>query len=168
MKNNMKLQAISALVIMLAATAFAKDSHDHDDERDHHSNRLPNMFSAENSHGKDATYSTAGFIDLNNPFFKSIGTNGRSCVSCHAPNQGWTITPQEVKKLFNKTKGLDPLFRLVDGANSPLADVTTVTKRRASYSMLLDKANIRVVIGIPSGAEFELIEADDPYGFASY
>lgn len=55
----------------------------------------------------------------------------------------------------------------MDGANSPLADVTTVTKRRAAYSMLLEKANIRVGIGIPSGAEFELIEADDPYGFAS-
>lgn len=117
MKNNIKLQAISALLIMLAAPAFAKDSHDL--EHDDHPNRLPNMFSAENSHGKDATYSTAGFIDLNNPFFKSIGTNGRSCASCHAPDQGWTITPQEVKKLFNKTKGLDPLFRLVDGANSP-------------------------------------------------
>lgn len=168
MKNNIKLTAISALLIMLATPVFAKDSHDHDDDdHDHHSSRLPNMFSAENSHGRDATYSTAGFIDLNNPFFKSIGTNGRSCVSCHAPNQGWTITPQEVKKLFNKTKGLDPLFRLVDGANSPLADVTTVTKRRAAYSMLLEKANIRVGIGIPSGAEFELIEADDPYGFAS-
>ena len=108
-KSHIQLQAIAALFIMLAAPAFAKDSHDHDDERDHHSNRLPNMFSAENSHGRDATYSTAGFIDLNNPFFKSIETNGRSCASCHAPDQGWTITPQEVKKLFNKTKGLDPL-----------------------------------------------------------
>ena len=125
-KSHIKLHAIAALFIMLAAPAFAKDSDDRDDD----SKRLPNMFSAENSHGRDATYSTAGFIDLNNPFFKSIGTNGRSCVSCHAPDQGWTITPQEVKKLFNKTKGLDPLFRLVDGANSPLADVTTVTKRR--------------------------------------
>ena len=33
--------------------------------------------------------------------------------------------------------------------------------------MLLEKANIRVGIGIPDTAEFELVEADDPYGFAS-
>jgi len=165
--NIVRLQVISALFFMLAAPAFAKDDHDDDRDRGHNTNRLPNMFSSENSHGKDATYSTAGFIDLNNPFFKNIGTNGRSCASCHAPEQGWTITPKAVKKIFNKTQGLDPLFRLVDGANSPLADVTTIDKRRAAYSMLLNKANIRVGIGIPSNAEFELIEADDPYGFAS-
>ncbi len=163
MKNFIKLQAVSALFIVLAApvTIFAKDDHDH------HSDHLPNMFSSKNSHGKDATYSTAGFIDLNNPFFKSLGSNGRSCGSCHIPSQGWTITPQGVQKLFNDTKGLDPLFRLVDGANSPLADVSTVKKRRTAYSMLLEKGNIRVGIGIPDTAEFELVEADDPYGFAS-
>ncbi|MBV6446831.1 cytochrome c peroxidase [Nitrosomonas sp.] len=158
-RNIARLPLISALFIMLTAPVFAKD--------DHHGSRLPNMFSSENNHGKDATFSTAGFIDLDNPFFKSIGTNGRSCASCHAPDQGWTITPQAVKKIFDKTEGLDPLFRLVDGANSPLADVTTIDKRRAAYSMLLNKANIRVGIGIPSDAEFELIEVDDPYGFAS-
>jgi len=159
-KNNIiRLQVVSALFIMLTAPVFAKE--------DPNSDKLPNMLRSENSHGKDATYSTAGFIDLNNPFFKSLGSNGRSCGSCHIPSQGWTITPQGVQKLFNDTKGLDPLFRLVDGANSPLADVSTVKKRRAAYSMLLEKGNIRVGIGIPDTAEFELVEADDPYGFAS-
>lgn len=165
-RNIARLPIISALFFMLTAPVFAKDDHD-DHGRNHHGNRLPNMLSMKNSHGKDATFSTAGFIDLDNPFFKSIGTNGRSCASCHAPDQGWTITPKAVKKLFDKTQGLDPLFRLVDGANSPLADVTSVDKRRTAYSMLLNKANIRVGIGVPSNAEFELIEVDDPYGFAS-
>lgn len=159
-KNNIiRLQAVSALFIILTAPVFAKE--------DPHSDKLPNMFRSENSHGKDATFSTAGFIDLNNPFFKSLGSNGRSCGSCHIPSQGWTITPQGVQKLFDDTEGLDPLFRLVDGANSPLADVSTVEKRRAAYSMLMEKGNIRVGIGIPDTAEFELVEADDPYGFAS-
>ena len=152
-----KLKMVTALVTaVLAAPTFATDG-----------NKLPNMFAAQNAHGKDATFSTAGFIDLDNPFFKSFGTNGRSCVSCHAPDQGWTITPAGVKKAFEATNGLDPLFRLVDGANSPLADITTVEKRREAFSMLLEKANIRVGIGIPADAEFELVEADDPYGFAS-
>ena len=33
--------------------------------------------------------------------------------------------------------------------------------------MLLSKALIRVGIGIPDSAEFELAAVDDPYGFAS-
>lgn len=84
-KNIIRLQALSVLFVMLTAHVFAKE--------DPNPDKLPNMFHSENSHGKDATYSTAGFIDLNNPFFKSLGSNGRSCATCHLPSQGWTITP---------------------------------------------------------------------------
>ncbi len=66
-----------------------------------------------------------------------------------------------------KPPATDPIFRLVDGSNSPKADVSTVDARRIAYSMLLNKALIRVGIGIPDGAEFELAAVDDPYGFAS-
>ena len=55
----------------------------------------------------------------------------------------------------------------MDGANSPLADVSTAEARAEAYSMLLDRAVIRVGIGIPPTAEFDLIEVDDPYGYAS-
>jgi len=48
-----------------------------------------------------------------------------------------------------------------------LKTVATVDERRNAYSMLLNKANIRVGLGIPADAEFELIAVDDPYGFAS-
>lgn len=96
----------------------------------------PTSISGTNLHGKDKTYSTAGFIDLNNPFFKSLGTNGRSCVTCHVPTEGWSITPKGVKTRFKKTGGTDPVFRLVDGANSPLAEVSTVAKRREAYSIV--------------------------------
>jgi len=120
-----------------------------------------------NQYGIDKTYSTAGFIDFGNAFFKQFGTNGRTCATCHVPTEGWTITPKGVSNRFEKTKGLDPIFRLVDGANSPLEDISTLQKRRQAYSMLLNKANIRVGIGIPADAEFELDAVDDPYGFAS-
>ena len=106
-------------------------------------------------------------IDTNNPFFQSLGTNGRSCVSCHVANTGWTISPAEVQDRFNKTSGLDPIFRTNDGSNSPTADVSTLAARRDAYSMLLSKGLIRVGLPIPAGAEFELSEVDDPYGFAS-
>lgn len=159
-KNMMKLRVIPALFMLFSVPALA-DSNGNSD-------RLPNMFSAPNSHGKDATYSTAGFIDLNNPFFKSLGTNGRSCASCHIPSQGWTITPTGVQALFEETQGLGPLFRPVDGANnpdSPHPEQLTLDERRDAYSMLLSKANIRVGLKIPADAEFELVAAEDPYGF---
>src|SRR5439155_1594591 len=54
-----------------------------------------------------------------------------------------------------------------DGSTSPLADVSTVEARRSAYDMLLRKGLIRVGLGIPKEAEFELVAVDDPYGFAS-
>jgi hypothetical protein len=106
-------------------------------------------------------------IDARNPFFLSLGTNGRACVSCHVPSENMTITPAGVRARFEATGGLDPIFRPNDGSNSPLADVSSVGARRAAYSMLLRKGVIRIGIGIPAGAEFELAAVDDPYGFAS-
>jgi cytochrome c peroxidase len=122
---------------------------------------------AVNSTGVARTFTTQGFIDTGNLFFRSLGSNGRACVSCHVASQGWTITPEAVSDRFERTRGLDPIFRTNDGSNSPLADVSSVVARRAAYSMLLTKGLIRVGIGIPGGAEFDLAAVDDPYGFAS-
>jgi cytochrome c peroxidase len=106
-------------------------------------------------------------LDQSNPFFQSLGTNGRSCSSCHVASSAWTITPEEVQSRFHTTDGLDPIFRTVDGSNSPNADVSTVKARRKAYSMLLNKGLIRVGLPIPSNAEFTLNAVDDPYGYAS-
>lgn len=111
--------------------------------------------------------STAGTIDLRNPFFLPIGSNGRVCASCHLPDQGWSITPEGVRQRFELTGGQDPLFRLNDGAVSPDADVSDVAKRRTAYAMLLTRGLIRVGLPIPANAEFALVNVDDPYGFAS-
>ena len=133
-----------------------------DDRRD-----LPNMVAFRNADGFAATYSTAGSIDLKNPFFQSLGSNGRACVSCHQPSEGWTITPAGLRQRFHETHGMDPVFRTNDGSNSPNADVSTLESRRRAYSMLLNKGLIRVGVGIPADAEFELVAVDDPYGYAS-
>ena len=128
---------------------------------------LENMAAFPNPTGVAATFSTTGKIPLDGPFFQSLGTNGRACVSCHQPSDGWTITPTHVRERFDATGGLDPIFRTNDGSNSPLADVSTVDARRNAYSMLLNKGLIRVGIGLPDVREFELIAVDDPYGYAS-
>ena len=102
-------------------------------------------------------------LDFSNPFFQSLGTNGRSCVSCHVPSTGWTISPREVRARFEATAGLDPIFRTNDGSNSPLVDVSTFAARRKAFSMLLDKGLIRIGLPMPSGAQFEVTSVDDPY-----
>jgi hypothetical protein len=134
-------------------------------------NSLPNNLPFPNPTGLAATYSTAGSVDLGNEFFQSLGTNGRSCGSCHAASDGWGITPPSVQHRFDETGGTDPIFRPVDGSVRPDADVSTVDARRAAYSMLLSKGLIRVgdTLGLnpPAVADFTIVSVDDPYGYAS-
>jgi cytochrome c peroxidase len=127
----------------------------------------PNLFGFVNPTGIARTYNVKGATDFDNPFFESLGTNGRSCGSCHDAADGWTIVPAHVQARFEATNGEDPIFRTNDGSNSPVADVSTVDAKRSAYSMLLTKGLIRVGIGVPSNAEFELIGVDDPYLYAS-
>ena len=131
--------------------------------------KLANMQKFPNPTGSAATFSTTGSVDLTGPFFQNLGTNGRSCGSCHQASDGWTITPPHLQQRFDATGGTDPVFRTVDGSNAPDLDVSTVDARRSAYSMLLTKGLIRIGIGIPTGpkVEFELIAVDDPYGYAS-
>lgn len=113
------------------------------------------------------TVSRDGRIDTGNAFFQVLGSNGRSCDTCHRMEAGWSLTPAEVRARFAATGGTDPLFSRNDGTNSPVADVSTVAARRRASSMLLHKAVIRIGIGIPANAEFSLVAVDDPYHFAS-
>ena len=92
---------------------------------------------ARNASGTVATVNVNGPLDLNNPFFRELGTNGRSCFSCHRPAQGWTITPASVRERFEESRGLDPIFRTNDGSNCEGADVVDVpqaARRRTACS----------------------------------
>ncbi|MGN2251499.1 hypothetical protein ACFWZ1_15635 [Frateuria sp. GZRe14] len=117
--------------------------------------------------GSVQTTTPTGRIDHDNAFFQGFGSNGRSCDSCHRQAQGWSITPQELRQRFARTSGMDPIFALVDGAVSPLADVSSVEARRSAYAMLLNRGLIRVGRPIPDNAQFRLSAVDDPYGYAS-
>lgn len=120
-----------------------------------------------NDTGVARSFSPNGALDTRNPFFQNLGANGRACITCHRPDSGWTITPSEVQQRFDATSGLDPIFRPNDGSVSPHADLSTVDARRQAFGMLLSKGLIRVGIGIPANAEFELVACDDPYHWAS-
>lgn len=113
------------------------------------------------------TATPTGTIDESNPFFASLGTNGRSCGTCHKSAEGWTITPLGVTLRFLLTDGTDPIFRPHDGANAPGLDVSTAQARWNAYSLLRTRGVIRFGRGVPATGEFELAAADDPYGFAT-
>jgi hypothetical protein len=117
-----------------------------------------------NPAGVHRTVTTDGSLDRDNPFFADLGTNGRSCFSCHRPAQAWTITPAELRERFDRTAGHDPVFRTNDGSNCEGAVVSTLAQRRRAYSLLLTKGLIRIGLEVPAGAEFDVVDADDPYG----
>ena len=113
--------------------------------------------------GTIETFTTSGAIDTDNPFFQSLGSNGRACVSCHQASDAWTITPPHVQARFEASRGHDPLFRLNDGANCSNLDVSTLPARRSAYSLLLNKGLIRIAMPVPANAEFSVVSIDDPY-----
>ena len=128
----------------------------------------PATLPTSNRFGLSKTVFTDGaFFDKSNPFFKSIGTNGRACITCHVPQDGWTITPESVQLRFLFTGGRDPIFNAFDGTNSPNADQSNFFARYYASTMLLNRGLIRVGLGVPANAEFTLANVDDPYGYAS-
>src|SRR5688572_107073 len=118
------------------------------------SGQLPNNVPILNAAGTAATFSTAGFVDLNNPFHEPQGTNGRSCETCHLFETGWSVIPAEVELRFWLTQGKDPIFNLLD-ADSPTANVSTIQARYSAYSMLR-KGLFRRGGAVPANAEYEI------------
>ena len=96
-----------------------------------------------------------------NGFFANLGSNGRTCNTCHLEASGWTITPSDAQGRARN----DPLFAPVDGADCPPASTTqapdsTLSTEVTRYGL------IRIHIGIPSGADFSLVSATNPKGCA--
>ena len=108
------------------------------------------------------TYKVGGPIDKHNEFFQSLGTNGRSCSTCHIADQAMSFTPAHAKSVYNRTRGADPLFASVDGANCS----TVASQDRAGHSLMLNNGLLRIAIPLPSNAEFSISAVHDPYGCA--
>ncbi len=157
----------SVVALLALSGGWMTTAHADRDDDDRRRPSVTQLHHARNDSGVATTISTNGFIDTRNPFFRPLGSNERSCFTCHQPQDGWSITPKSLRERFEDTRGTDPVFRLVDGANSPKADVSTYRARERSYSMLLSKGLIRIGLPIPATAQFELVAVDDPYGYAS-
>src|SRR4029077_6400656 len=148
----MSKRFVNLWVVVCAGTTVASFAGRHDAPA--HGDDTTALVAADAS-GFVRTVNVNGPLDLNNPFFKSLGTNGLSCSTCHRPAQGWTITPESVLDRFADSRGLDPIFRTNDGSNCAGADVSSLAKRKAAFSLLLTKGLIRVGIDLPTtGIEF--------------
>jgi len=123
---------------------------------------IPNLQPYTDTPGTVATYTTAGSIDQTNHFFQPLGTNGRTCATCHQLNQGMSISASATLALFNSTAGADPLFNAIDGANCPSA----VASDRTARTLLLNNGLIRIPVTLPTTAQFTLSIIHDPYGCA--
>lgn len=117
--------------------------------------------------GSLGVYSTNGSHDTGSPFFQVLGTNGRSCDTCHKASDGYSIMPLHIQERFATTKGADPLFRPNDGSNCPDSPGTNdAPPAKSAYSLLLNKGLIRFSLPIPSSAQFTATVVSDPYGCA--
>ena len=115
--------------------------------------------------GAIANVNTGGpTISSTNAFFQSMGTNGRSCITCHQPSDAFSITPPHLQERFYATAGTDPVFRPVDGANCPTADVSTFEKRREAYQLLLTRGLIRIFLAVPANANYQVMSVNNQYG----
>src|SRR5690349_22273006 len=79
----------TGMVAMLTLSGRAADADDAD-----------TVIASRDPFGQLRTFTTNGVFDFENPFFKDLGTNGRACFTCHRPDQGWTITPEDVQRRF--------------------------------------------------------------------
>lgn len=127
---------------------------------------IPNGVFFPNPNGASQTYSSNGRgIDLTGPFFQSLGTNGRSCSTCHQPSDGMSVSASHIQERFVQTRGEDPIFRTVDGSNcNHSIDVSTVEEKFAAYSLLRTRGLFRIGVAVPANADYRIVSIQNPYG----
>jgi hypothetical protein len=108
---------------------------------------LPNLFPFLGPTGVISIYNTNGPIDesSNNPFFHSLGTNGRACGTCHLASDAFGLGVRSIRQKFFRSEGTEPLFAAVDGANCP----DNSSDDPGAHSLLLRHGLIRIAMLVP-------------------
>ena len=122
-----------------------------------------------NASGRLGIVNASGAVETkDHPFFEAIGTNGRACVSCHQPSDGMSLAVSSIVKRWHDTKGTDPIFAAIDGANCP----NLAAADPKSHSLLLERGLFRIPLPWPPvdaqgkaiTPEFTLEVVRDPTG----
>jgi cytochrome c peroxidase len=161
-----KSRAATASLVVLAGTIMISRTVNGQVSPSSNQTFIPNGTSFVNLAGASQTDSTnGGGIDQTGLFFQSLGTNGRSCGSCHQPSDGMSVSALGVQLRFAQSAGLDPIFRTVDGSNCDHnIDVSTLAGRYSAYSLLLTRGLIRIFLTVPSSADYAVTAVSNPYG----
>jgi mono/diheme cytochrome c family protein len=163
MRSTTLFHCIAGALLLVGCTTDADTSENEQPLSDHVANGRPFL----NRNGAAASTSTQGFVDMTGDFFTPHGTNGRSCASCHAIQDAWSLTPARIQWLFFTTQGLDPLFNPLDAKNPTTDDFTTVWGRWNAYENLLEKGVFRRGGAPRAERDWDLVAVDDPNGFAT-
>jgi cytochrome c peroxidase len=123
---------------------------------------LPNLFPFQDPSGVLETYNASGPLDENSPFFQSLGTNGRSCATCHIPANAFGLSAVHAEQVYRLTGGRDPLFAPVDGAACP----TATADHPLNFDLLRGYGLIRIPLPLPANPQFTISAVHDPYGCA--
>jgi len=105
---------------------------------------------------RNATNNPA-IVNRNSSFFDpALGTNGQACVTCHLPNQGFSVTPEFIRLQFAISQGRDPLFRANDTADRPDADLSNFQARQKAFQLVRDLGVVRIGKTLPTTAQFSI------------
>jgi len=119
--------------------------------------------------GIAATSHTSGVIDRTNPFFQSLGTNGRTCETCHDSRSAWTTSATLMSLLFEFTGGTHPLFvSLHDSGSRPDGLLTgTLAQKRNAFKATLQFGVHRFTRTNHVGNDYDVTAVDDPWGWST-
>jgi cytochrome c peroxidase len=123
---------------------------------------IPNLFPFLDATGLVSTFNATGAIHEDGAFFQSLGTNGRTCGTCHQASDAMGLRADNVRIRYITSRGTDPLFAAIDGANCPSGS----PRNPADHSLLLGHGLIRIPITLPSIPQFTIKAVHDPYGCA--
>jgi cytochrome c peroxidase len=123
---------------------------------------LPQFLAFLDPTGVIATYNVNGPSDTSNPFFQVLGTNGRTCATCHVAQNGFGLSAAHAERVYERTRGRDPLFSPVDGA--VCADATP--GHPLNFDLLRHKGLIRIALPLAADPQFTITAVHDPYGCA--
>lgn len=142
--------------LLLATAVFSAAAHDLD--------RSDRSEVSADPTGAVQTFNANGRTNTKGAFFQSLGTNGRSCSTCHVADQAMSVATPQIRQRFAQTHGKDPLFAAVDGANCTNAK----TSDAAAHSLLLSHGLFHIALAIPANAQFTVTAVHDPYGCAIF
>jgi cytochrome c peroxidase len=152
MSNRKRILMCAAVLVLIASGSAIADVY------------LPNLFPFFDLTGFSGSYSNTGNVDLSGPFFQSLGTNGRTCATCHQPGNAFGLSAANAQFRYFVTRGKDPLFAQFDGSTCPTG--------RVNNTLAVNYGLIRIGLAVlpnttdSSAAQYTISAVQDPYGCA--